>query len=199
MLPSGANAVDAAVHLPESLSAHYQQVLGSVGLTAGRLLDVGCGAGRFLRLAAQSGVRVAAGIETRRRVLPAPAGFWLAVGDGQQLPFNAHSFDLVTLMETLEWVGDRVQALREAARVCAPAGRVIADDTDWDTVVFSGTNEALGRRILRSFCDSGPAGWIGRATPALMRRAGLEDITCEAHVLVERAYERAPTVTGRPA
>ena len=111
-----------------------------------------------------------------------------------RLPFADAAFDFVVETETLEWVRDPVALLREAARVCTPDGRVVSDDTDWDTLVFAAGDAVLGRRILRAFCDSGPNGWIGRTAPSLMRRAGLRDI--EVHVRVIAEHELKPGTLG---
>ena len=172
-----------------SLRVHYERVLAAAGWQGGRLLDVGCGAGRFLRLAAERYAGLTAGIDPRRSALADAGNLLVTQGDGLRLPFPCAAFDLVTTMETLEWAADPAALLRESARVCAPTGLVVSDDSDWDTVVFSVSDEALGRRVLRAFCDSGPAGWIGRRAPGLARQAGLGLVRCEVDVVLERSYQ----------
>ena len=92
-------------------------------------------------------------------------------------------------IDALEWTGDPVAFLYESARVCADGGRVVAVHTDWDTIVYAVADEELARRLLRDFSDSGPAGWMGRRLPSLMRRAGLEDIECHVDVILEQTYD----------
>ena len=146
------------------------------------LLDVGCGNGAFLRFAIERNpnLRLTLGIENRVQTLASDQREQsippLLVGDGQRLPFSDRCFDAVLSIDALEWTLDPVTFLKESARVCEPGGRVVAVHTDWDTVVYSASDEYLSRRVLRAFCDSGPAGWMGRRLPALFRAAGFADV-----------------------
>ncbi len=180
--------------LPASLQDHYEWLLARAAAPPSRLLDIGAGQGRLLGLARELVRERLVGIDPKH-----PAGrpdhpIARVIGDGQRLPFADDTFDFVVETETLEWVRDPVALLREAARVCTPRGRVVSDDTDWDTLVFAGGDGTLGRRILRAFCDSGPNGWIGRTTPSLMRRAGLRSIEVNVRVIAE--HELKPGTLG---
>lgn len=94
-----------------------------------RLLDVGCGAGRALRLAADRGAEVT-GLDAspglldyaHRRVPHAE----LVQGELQSLPFPDQTFDAVTGFNSFQYAADPVAALREARRVTAPGGRILA-------------------------------------------------------------------------
>jgi SAM-dependent methyltransferase len=93
-----------------------------------RLLDVGCGSGLALRLAADRGASVT-GLDAspgllehaRRRVPGAP----LVQGELEQLPFADGSFDVVTGFNSFQYAAQPAVALAEAARVLAPGGRVL--------------------------------------------------------------------------
>ena len=93
-----------------------------------RLLDVGCGSGLALRLAADRGAAVS-GLDAssallehaRRRVPGAP----LVQGELEELPFADGSFDAVTGFNSFQYAARPAAALAEAARVLAPAGRVL--------------------------------------------------------------------------
>jgi SAM-dependent methyltransferase len=117
------------------LHEHYVQpayvaALTALGVGAGtRLLDIGCGAGLALRLAADRGADVA-GLDAapgmldfaRRRVPSAT----LIQAELQTLPFADDSFDAVTGFNSFQYAADPVAALREAQRVTAPGGRILA-------------------------------------------------------------------------
>jgi SAM-dependent methyltransferase len=94
-----------------------------------RLLDVGCGAGLALRFAADrgadiSGLDAAPGmLEYARRRVP---GAELVQGEIQSLPFPDDVFDAVTGFNSFQYAADPIAALREARRVTAPGGRILA-------------------------------------------------------------------------
>lgn len=92
------------------------------------VLEVGCASGGFLRLAADRGARVS-GLDAsvalialaRERVPEAD----LRVGDLQSLPYEAATFDVVAGFNSFQFADDPVLALRDAARVTKPGGRVV--------------------------------------------------------------------------
>jgi SAM-dependent methyltransferase len=94
-----------------------------------RLVDVGCGAGLALRLAADrgadvSGLDAAPGmLDYARRRVPGAA---LVQGEIQSLPFADDTFDAVTGFNSFQYAADPVAALREAKRVTVPGGRILA-------------------------------------------------------------------------
>jgi SAM-dependent methyltransferase len=124
------NAGDWAELQEQYMVPAYSAALDALDVHAGtRLLDVGCGAGRALRLAADrgadvSGLDAAPGLlaYARRRV----PGATIIEGELQRLPFPDDSFDVVTGFNSFQYAADPVEALREAKRVTAPGGRVLA-------------------------------------------------------------------------
>ncbi len=94
-----------------------------------RLLDIGCGAGKFTRLMAQRGATVS-GIDANAEVIAdaeraaAEAGLVIAFrqGRGEALPFADNSFDIVVFSNSLHHMGNMDGALNEAARVLTPDG-----------------------------------------------------------------------------
>jgi SAM-dependent methyltransferase len=99
----------------------YEHVLERAEIGSGsRLLDCGCGAGRFARIAADRGVSVA-GIDASEELIEIAAkrvreGDFRA-GDIEALPWEDRSFDLVTGFSAFQFADDKVRALREARRV----------------------------------------------------------------------------------
>jgi ubiquinone/menaquinone biosynthesis C-methylase UbiE len=94
-----------------------------------RVLDLGCGAGRFVAALREAGaepvgVEIAeAALERARRNVPG-ADLRLVAPDGS-LPLEHGSFDLVWCSEVLEHVVDTRQLLLEVRRVLRPAGRLL--------------------------------------------------------------------------
>ena len=124
----GARADDWARSEEQQLPA-YEETIGRVGLEPGqRVLDVGCGTGVFLRLAAERGAEpwgIDASTEllelARIRVPEAD----LRRGDMQFLPYDDDGFDLVTGFTSFFFAADLVEALREAGRVGKPGAPVV--------------------------------------------------------------------------
>jgi SAM-dependent methyltransferase len=107
----------------------FETCLDAVGVETGtRLLDAGCGAGLVLRLAADRGADVT-GLDAteallahaRRRVPGAP----LVHGELEALPYPDAAFDVVTGFNSFQYAIHPVVAVREAARVTRPGGRVL--------------------------------------------------------------------------
>ncbi len=139
----------------------YRHVAGLAGLREGaKVLDVGCGAGRFLHLAAEAGAEVSGLdatpglLEIARNKLP---GADLREGDMESLPFDDDTFDLVTGFNSFFIAADMANALREAGRVAKPGGAVAMSlfgrpDRCDSTAVFS----VLGRLMPSPPPGSGP-------------------------------------------
>lgn len=94
-----------------------------------RLLDIGCGAGKFTRLIARRGAKVS-GIDANADVVAeaeraaAEAGLAIAFhhGCGEALPFGDGTFDIVVFSNSLHHMSDIAGALREAARLLPDGG-----------------------------------------------------------------------------
>jgi SAM-dependent methyltransferase len=92
-----------------------------------RTLEVGCGEGRVTRDLVARGHRVT-GVDTAlglvREARLAPGGGTWALADGAGLPFPDGCFDLVVAYNSLQVVADMPAAVREAARMLGPGGRL---------------------------------------------------------------------------
>ncbi len=99
-----------------------------------RVLDAGCGAGRFVAAlreigADPVGVEIAEGaLERARRIVPG-ADLRLVEPDGS-LPLGHGEIDLVWCSEVLEHVADTTSFLTEARRVLKPGGRILVTVPD---------------------------------------------------------------------
>jgi SAM-dependent methyltransferase len=102
-------------------------VLDALRITSGTAVcDLGCGTGKFTRLAAEAGARVA-GVEPLadmlgvfRRALPAVP---VVVGIGEALPLRAETFEIVVCASAFHWLNHEL-ALPEIHRVLRPGGRL---------------------------------------------------------------------------
>jgi len=87
---------------------------------AGSLLEVGCGTGHFTRWFKELGLQTT-GLDLSLPMLAEAihlGSLRCVHGDALALPFSNAAFDLATLVTTLEFVAEPVQALGEALRVC---------------------------------------------------------------------------------
>ena len=124
----GARPADWAISEDQQLPT-YEAALRRVELRPGHVaLDVGCGAGAFLRLVAQSGARPfgldasQALVDLARQRVP---GADLRVGDMEALPYGDDAFDLVCGFNSFFFANDIVAAVREAGRVAKRRAPVV--------------------------------------------------------------------------
>ena len=120
----GRKALDYAYMFEAQMWPEYMELLTACPVDAGTsMLDVACGPGMAINMAAQRGARVA-GIDASERLaaiarLRTPDAD-VEVGDMFALPWPAHTFDVVTSFRGI-WGGCDA-ALAEAVRCAAPAG-----------------------------------------------------------------------------
>jgi SAM-dependent methyltransferase len=107
----------------------YEAAIRRAGIAAGqRVLDIGCGSGAFLRVAADLGAEVtgldasAPLLEVARARVPEAD---LHLGEMESLPFADDVFDAVTGFNSFFFAADIVSALREAGRVAKPGAPVV--------------------------------------------------------------------------
>ena len=124
----GARPADWALSEDQQLST-YEEALRRVQLEPGwQVLDVGCGAGAFLRLAAGRSA-VPFGIDASAELVAFARGRLpeadIRVGEMEDLPWDEDTFDLVTGFNSFFFADDMVGALREAGRVARTGAPVV--------------------------------------------------------------------------
>jgi ubiquinone/menaquinone biosynthesis C-methylase UbiE/DNA-binding transcriptional ArsR family regulator len=123
-----------ALHLPEA--DIDSAILAAAGAGPFELMvDVGVGQGRMIQLFADR-VRRAEGFDTSRQMLAIARASLddlktkaaLRFGDAYAPPIEAGSADLVTIHQVLHFLSDPGRAIKEAARLLKPAGRLLIVD-----------------------------------------------------------------------
>lgn len=92
-----------------------------------RVLDLGCGKGRFGRRLAALGAEVV-GLDGSRGMLDEARGIGRVQGSAARLPFGPGTFDAVVAIEVLEHLEYPAAAIAEAAAVLRPGGVLVVLD-----------------------------------------------------------------------
>lgn len=114
----------------------------------GRLLDVGCGTGDFLRVARARGWQ-GSGTELSPYAVRAAAADGLEVVGGElwEAGLPPATFDVVTCWHVIEHVGDPRRLVREICRVLKPGGWLVLATPNVDDRIFRAAYHlARGRR-----------------------------------------------------
>ena len=148
-----------------------------------RVLDLGCGSGRFLAALRDAGadpvgVEIAEAALERARAVAPGADLRLLEPDGT-IPLEHGSVDLVWCSEVLEHVADGIGLLHEIRRVLRPGGRLLV------TVPFHGRLKAAAIALMRFDAHFDPQGqhlrfYTRASLAASLRAAGLEPVSIES-------------------
>jgi ubiquinone/menaquinone biosynthesis C-methylase UbiE len=134
------------------LATLQQQALAALELGPGdRMLDVGCGTGAAVRIAAATG-ESAVGIDLSpamiargRELAAALSNVELLEADAEALPFADHAFTAVLCTTSLHHYPHPDRALGEMSRVLAPGGRIAVADIVRDRLVMRAVDPVLRR------------------------------------------------------
>lgn len=152
------------------------------------VLDVGCGIGTAVaEMADHVGPEGAAhGVDISEAMIAEAAAraqdktnVVFSAGSANALPHSDAMFDAVRTERVLLYVPEREKAIAEMMRVTKPGGRVVATDTDIDCTAISSKDRVLTRKMTSLVADAFVHPTSGRELPALMRAAGLEDVTID--------------------
>lgn len=165
-----------------------------------RVLDVGCGTGLVARLAAEQ-VRPGGAVTgldpnpgmlaVARSVTPPELGIEWHQASAESMPLPDDAFDVVLCQMSLQFMGDRRQALREMRRVAAGGGRIALNVPGPAGPLFVILTDAMARHL-----GDQAAGFVrtvfslhdGAELEALLDDAGFHD----ANTTAETAELRLP-------
>src|SRR5262245_14758219 len=163
----------------------YEAALRRIDVEAGRqVLEVGCGSGVFLRLAADRGATVVgldaseALLEIARRRVPEAD---LRAGDLQFLPYEDDRFDVVAGFNAFFFADDLVAALREAGRVAKPGAPVV--------IQVWGRPDRCALEAMKVALSPFLPGGGERTPPDFWRPGVLEALAAEAGLAPESAFD----------
>jgi SAM-dependent methyltransferase len=165
----------------------YEEAIERVGLGSGdRVLEVGCGSGVFLGVAAEHGAGVhgvdasAALLDIARQRVPEAE---LRQGDMQFLPYEDDAFDIVAGFNAFFFADDIVAALREAGRVAKPGAPVVIQ-------VWGRADHCDVQSILKAFAPFRPAPPPGTPQPPPLSTPGvLDGLAAEAGLEPDVAFD----------
>lgn len=116
----------------------------------GRLLDVGCGSGIWLREMRQLGWQVeGVDFDPCAVKVAARAGLRVRLGSLEEQNYPAASFDVVTMNHSIEHVPDPLKTIKECARILKPGGQI---------ALGTPNSESRGHRYFKE-------NWIGLDPP----------------------------------
>ena len=163
-----------------------------------RIVDLGCGPGfmtRELALAVGDqgrvyGVDLSEPMRTLARARCAGLSVVeLASGDMAALDgLQDSSFDAAIALQSLEYVPEVGRAVSEMARVLRPGGRAVVLDTDFDSTVWHGRDQARVDRILTAYDAHVAHRGLPRVLGRLATEAGLMVVRREVVPILDVSF-----------
>lgn len=184
----------------EAVEAAVEAAVGEGGHAA--LLDLGTGTGRMLERIAPAFGR-AVGVDANHAMLAVARAnleksglsrVELRQGDIYALPFARGSFDLVIIHQVLHFLEDPGRAIREAAGMLSPGGRMIVVDFAPHELEFLRSQHAH-RRL--GFSKEQMAGWLSEAGLACDRSEEIRAVggaSGELTVMLWRGRDRRKSI-----
>ena len=180
--------------------AAFEALLDRGLLAAGaRALELGCGAGTYVRVLAKRGHPVVGldySLPSLDRAVAADlsrAGRYVA-GDASRLPFQDRSFKAVTCIGVFQALERPDAALTEIARILEPAGVAVVETLNpWNPLAAARRLSAFIRRQPTRLHYSSP-----RAVERTMASRGIRPVRRVSILLPPRSLPRLERTLGQP-
>jgi len=133
--PTSPLGVVAAYAVPAErriIDSRYRH-LPRLPLGGGKVLDVGCGSGSFLRLAQSCGWEVA-GVDPDPKASAGGQGFPVYQGGVEYFDGQRNLFDVITLGHVIEHVHDPIDTLRRCHALLKPGGQIWLETPNIDAL-----------------------------------------------------------------
>jgi len=163
------------------------------------VVDVGAGTGRAVAELAVRGI-TAIGVDPSEPIVAIGRARYpdvdLRIGVAERLPVADAMAAGYRADKVFHEVADPAAALREAARVLRPGGRIVLLGQDWDAIVIDADDGPLTRRIVHARADQVRQPRIARAYRTLLLDAGFHDVSLEVHTGIFTGPTMLPMLSG---
>ncbi|HEX2041486.1 MAG TPA: methyltransferase domain-containing protein [Acidimicrobiales bacterium] len=195
-----------AWRVPTARLRTHNAIVDRLGLAPGAVfLDLGCGNGFTLATAASRVPDLTLiGLDVDEVALAAARSWLEDLGArhellradvGDRLPLPSGSVTHVVCHDVLENLEDPLDLMVEAHRVLVAGGTSVWSHVDYDSVVVSGADRHLTRRVVQAYGEASREGMdrtdaqMGRKVAALVAQSPLERAAVDAHVLIATDLE----------
>jgi SAM-dependent methyltransferase len=113
----------------------------------------------------------------------------------EPLPFEDGSIDRIVSLNVIEALADPARFLRECRRVLRPGGRAVIAHSDFDTALFTSTDDALTRQLVDRFVRLIPSwaeradGFTGRRLPVLAAESPMTVVSVHSWADPHRRFD----------
>lgn len=202
---NAARALEAMYTTPDVVGQRAKVIEMLAPAPGEHVLDIGVGPGLLAhdlaRLVGEAGRLVgldaaAAMLKVARTRLAAMPQAECVEGDAADLRFSDASFDIAVSTQVHEYVADIDKAVRELHRVLKPGGRALILDTDWRSVVWHCSDQALMDRVLKCWDDHLADPHLPATLGARMRRAGFRVLRVEIVPMLSPQWQPVSYAAG---
>ena len=135
--------------------------------------------------------------EARRRASELGLAAEFIEGDAAELPFPDATFDRSRAERVLAFLPDPAPAVRELVRVTRPDGLVVVSEIDTGTIFLTGPDPGVPDTLLDALASGIPNPRVGRQLHRQFVEAGLVDVRCLPHVVLNSPAFLRVVFSGR--